>query len=308
MQRTWANGEYLQKKMSPRIPVKSMKDSSRFERAVQGMRAKDMAYKHEITNGNNTNDNCRGYGVVASLCSRFMEAEKRGYMRTERGTPRVKKRTERPDHGTNNQDKQLRHKEVTRQLLKQAIEGPDFALLRIIIRMSPGVKDYLNDRDENGSTLLHRSCEEGNLRLLTLLVELGLDVNSAGENKRTPLHIASLHNNIEIVNLLLNSCADVFAKDTEGSRPVDLCSEPRVRSALLSRMSSRSRSFNTRRTRPVYNKPNMDLNLMRTDSGIILDNNTIDENYTRRKLKSPMSPNRLLSSFRDFRFSKETIV
>ena len=310
MQRRWDKTENTQNRASPKGLSRIAKEASRFERAVRGIRAKDLAYKNDFPYENGTNSNIRGYGMVASLCSRFMGADQKRFMRIERCDTATGREGEKTDDKTGeSQTTQIRHQEVTKQLLKQAIDGRDFALLRIIIRMSPCVKDYLIDKDKDGNTLVHRCCKDGNLRLLTVLIEVGLDVNVKGENKRTPLHIASLHNNIQIVNLLLNSCADVFAKDIEGSRPADLCSDTRVRSTLLCRMNLRSRSFNTKRTRPTtLNKSNIDLNLSRTDSGIVLDNCILKQNHINRKSRTPMSPNRLLSSFRDFRFSKETIV
>lgn len=287
---------------------KGTRETSRFERAMQGMRAKDLAYRSDLQYPMNK-CNVRGYGVVASLCSRFMEAERRGFMLKDNSTHQVTRLCDRPEISNKNHGKHIKHQEVTKQLLKQAIEGSDFALLRIIIRMSPCVKDYLNDVDCNGNTLLHRCCKNGDIRLTTVLVEIGLDVNRPGEHKRTPLHLAALHDNITIVSLLLNSCADVFAKDIEGSRPADLCSDPRVRSTLLSKMSTRARSFNTKRNRPNLRRSNVDLNLSRTDSGIMLDHNIVDDNINnKQKLRTPNSPNKLLSSFRDFRFSKESIV
>ena len=306
MQRRLKNIDGSRNSMSPRGNIKTRKGTSRFETAVQGIRAKDLAIRNDFLHDNDMKKNIHGYGVVASLCSRFMGAEHKRFMPTGRCTSHSKREAEKTDQIY--EQKRVRHQDVTGQLLKQALEGPDFALLRIIIRMSPCVKDYLSDKDQNGNTLIHRCCEDGNLRLLTVLIEVGLDVNVKGENRRTPLHIASLNNHIQIVNLLLNSCADVFAKDREGSRPADLCSDARVRSLLLRKMNWRSRSFSTKWNRPIFSKSNVDLNLSRTDSGIVLENCVFNQIQSCGKSRTPKSPNRLLSSFRDFRFSKETIV
>lgn len=293
------------KEMSFKPHFNGARETSKFERGVQGMRAKDLAIQRELQNAGRNRCDIRGYGVVASLCSRYMEAEHRGFVRNGRGSPRV----DRPAEGTTSKAQPLRHRAVTKKLLKQAIEGKDFAMLRVIIRMSPGIKDYLTDTDEKGDTLLHDCCEKGNLRLLTVLVEIGLNVNTRGAQKRTPLHLASLRNNTPIVSLLLNSCADVFAKDSEGSRPADLCTDLKVRSMLLTRMSSRSRSFKSKRSRPNFSVSNIALDLSRTDSGIVLDSYTADEYFNRKaKWKQPTSPNKLLASLRDFKFSKETLV
>ena len=300
--------EYSQNRMFLKGDIRTAKEASRFERAVRGIRAKDLVYRNDLLYGKSANNTIRGYGVVASLCSRYMGAEHKRFVQMDKCTTDTSRRVDGKDRIYEDKTKHIRHQEVTRQLLKQAIDGPDFALLRLIIRMSPCVKDYLTDKDQNGSTLMHRCCKDGNLRLLTVLIELGLDVNVKGENKMTPLHVAAMQNHLQIVNLLLNSCADVFAKDFEGSRPSDLCSDPRVRSILLSRMNLRSRSFNTKRNRPALGKSDFELNLSRTDSGIVLDNFILNQNQNTGRSITPKSPNRLLSSCRDFRFSKETVV
>ena len=192
--------------------------------------------------------------------------------------------------------RKLSHQEATRLLLKQAIDQSDFALLRVMLRMSPFVKDGFKDKDNHGNNLMHRCCKDGNLRLATILIEAGVDVNVTGEKDQTPLHFASLSNKARIAQLLLNSCADVHKKDAEGSRPVDLCTDPRLRTMLLRRMSTRARSFS--KSRPTnIRKDREDDGLKRTDSGIVIDDLFVSE-----------QKENMLSSYRDFRFSKETMI
>ena len=268
---------------------------SKFEKGVKGMR------QNELMSCNG--DSSMKYNVskihgVAKLSDGVASSF------SQRRANRVKRHIE----NIGIHSKHVRHQDVTRQLLRQAIEGHDFALLKVINRMSPFVKDYLQDKDKAGNNVLHRSCKEGNFRLATVLVETGLDVNIKGERKRTALHLASLANDTNIVSLLLNSCADVFAKDDEGSRPVDLCSNAKVRTQLLRRMSSRSRSFYTKNVRSICSTGKVDVLLSRTDSGIVIDSCPADESQ-KVENKSRESPrNELQSSFRDFRFSKETVV
>ena len=268
---------------------------SKFEKGVKGIRQNelmscngDSSLKHKVSKIHGV---CKLSDAVAGSL-------------LQRRVNRVKSHNE----NTGIHAKHVRHQDVTRQLLRQAIEGQDFALLKVINRMSPFVKDYLQDKDKAGNNVLHRSCKERNFRLATVLVETGLDVNITGERKRTALHLASLANDANIVSLLLNSCADVFAKDDEGSRPVDLCSNSKVRTLLLRRMSSRSRSFYTKKVRPICSTGEVDLLLSRTDSGIVIDRCSADEIKNLRNKRRESFRNELQSSFRDFRFSKETVV
>ena len=302
---------YPPKPLTPKPRVKA--NVSKFEKAVYGIRNQEWIRDLSQVRGPTTAkdvDRLRGYGIVASLCTRFMQGEGKQARLADarrRGSPRIRRKEPPPD--TFNQSKpRIRHQEVIRQLLGQAIESSDFALLNVIIRMSPSVKNYLEDTDENGNTLLHRSCKDSKNRLAVVLVELGLDVNRQGEQNRTPLHLAALQNDIHIVRLLLNSCADVFVKDAEGFRPVDLCSDCKVRSLLLMRMNARSRSFNAKRSKWNYCQSDNDINLSRTDSGIVMENVVIFDNAKIVRTKQAYSRAECLSSFRDFWFSKETIV
>lgn len=287
--------------------VERKQSTSKFEKGVKGIRQNELMYYNSDSNMKHNISKIHG---VAILSSRFFGnrctelADGVASSLSQRRANRVTRHTE----NTGIHSKYVRHHDVTRQLLRQAIEGRDFALLKVIKRMSPFVKDYLQDKDIAGNNVLHRSCMERNFRLVTVLVEIGLDVNITGERKRTALHLASLVNDTNIVSLLLNSCADVFAKDEEGSRPVDLCSDTKVRTLLLRRMSSRSRSFYTKKVRPICLNGEVDLLLSRTDSGIVMDSWSADEGHRIVNKRREPFRNELQSSFRDFRLSKETVV
>lgn len=83
-------------------------------------------------------------------------------------------------------------------------------------------KCVFNYRNIDGWTAGHLICREGDLEILKLLVEKGLDMSLETRNGRTCLHIASLHGHTEIVAYLLTfgEVFDVNVKDTSGSTPL----------------------------------------------------------------------------------------
>ena len=61
---------------------------------------------------------------------------------------------------------------------------------------------------------------------LTLLLEAGVDVDSAGPNGETPLHRAARSGNAAAVTLLAERGADLDVRDAAGRTPLDVVSQP----------------------------------------------------------------------------------
>lgn len=79
----------------------------------------------------------------------------------------------------------------------------------------------VNFRNIDGWTAGHLICREGDLDILKLLVDAGLDLSIETRNGRTCLHIASLHGHKDIVQYLLSKDAvDVNATDSSRSTPL----------------------------------------------------------------------------------------
>lgn len=76
----------------------------------------------------------------------------------------------------------------------------------------------LNYTDEHGNNLLHRECIRGELELIQMLLEKGMDVNAKNNQGLTPLRLARNYNNgtkeEDIVTLLL-SCGAEESKEKE---------------------------------------------------------------------------------------------
>ena len=57
--------------------------------------------------------------------------------------------------------------------------------------------------DNDGNTLLHSACAEGNSMVLQFLVKNGADILAHNGNGDAPIHIASQHSKLDILKVLL---------------------------------------------------------------------------------------------------------
>lgn len=72
----------------------------------------------------------------------------------------------------------------------------------------------LETENKEGKTPLIQAIESGNLQMVTFLLNLGANANTATLiTKRTPLMVALFNNNIQISNLLIDKGANLSARD-----------------------------------------------------------------------------------------------
>ena len=77
-------------------------------------------------------------------------------------------------------------------------------------------------RDSSGGTALHAAMFQKNIKIVTLLLDYGLDINAIGpKNGYTPLHDAVWANNTEAIRLLLSRGADPTIRNHEGLTPME---------------------------------------------------------------------------------------
>mmetsp|Transcript_15099 Transcript_15099/g.32534 ORF Transcript_15099/g.32534 Transcript_15099/m.32534 type:complete len:593 (+) Transcript_15099:460-2238(+) len=80
-------------------------------------------------------------------------------------------------------------------------------------------KDGWNERDQDGSTVLHWGALLGSLEVVNKALDMGLEVDVRAENKQTPLFWAVTRGQVKTVKALLARGADMFAKDSLGASP-----------------------------------------------------------------------------------------
>jgi len=91
----------------------------------------------------------------------------------------------------------------------------------------------INKKDHLGNTALHYAAGAGNKLVVSFLVgSPATTINAKNNVGDTPLHKAAWRNGLEMVKLLVKSRADLFSKNDEGQRPVDLATNPDVKLEL----------------------------------------------------------------------------
>jgi ankyrin repeat protein len=76
--------------------------------------------------------------------------------------------------------------------------------------------DNINAVDQNGSTALHASAEEGNLNIMNCLLNNGSNINAQDNDGYSAFHLACYHGHLQIVNILIDRGMHVNIKDNDG--------------------------------------------------------------------------------------------
>ena len=77
-----------------------------------------------------------------------------------------------------------------RTALQLAVVKHHFGVIMTLNAYSRGFAGWLNSRDRNGNTALHRAAEKGLTDAAKLLVKLGAEKNLQNDDGRTPLDLA----------------------------------------------------------------------------------------------------------------------
>ena len=78
----------------------------------------------------------------------------------------------------------------------------------------------INYKDENGNTMLHYSCDEGNIKIVEKLLNSNCDPNIKNNKNETPLHLASKKGLYDICHILLDNGASLDMYDLELNTPI----------------------------------------------------------------------------------------
>ncbi len=101
--------------------------------------------------------------------------------------------------------------------LRRAIEQNNiFQFSEIFDRLLADKSFDLNGEDEYGQTLLGSAAEDGRLKIIEILLDGGVDVNSSDY----ALHRAIEYANLQVVDLLLDRGANINRLDSNGCTPI----------------------------------------------------------------------------------------
>jgi len=94
-----------------------------------------------------------------------------------------------------------------------------FKIIELLIKAGADVNVKFNENN-----LLHVYINEGgvDLRVVYLLIESGIGVNSIGDSLKTPLHFAARKNRFEVVRCLCEQGANVLMRNSDGLTPLEV--------------------------------------------------------------------------------------
>ena len=96
-----------------------------------------------------------------------------------------------------------------------------FLLLSVLLLFPSREGKCADSADIFGKTSLHTASSRGDVEIVELLLETGIDVNAKNRFGWTPLHLASSKGHIEIVEMLLQDGADRGIKNKFGRTSLD---------------------------------------------------------------------------------------
>ena len=112
---------------------------------------------------------------------------------------------------------------ILRQFLQNARKGDKELFLEVLDKIMALGEKYVNFQDEQGQSALHYAADEGNLKIVEILIKSNADLNLRSNIKRTPLHISCSHGYFDITKLLIENGALINIQDNERNTPIHLC-------------------------------------------------------------------------------------
>ena len=109
-----------------------------------------------------------------------------------------------------------------------AVVGDKIGLSYLILQK----KNIVNEKDQNGRSLLHIASTNGHLEVCSFLLENGANVNEFDNNHCIPLHSAVYHGHEDVIKLLISYGADVNQKNDFGELPEDEAPSERYKNII----------------------------------------------------------------------------
>ena len=81
-------------------------------------------------------------------------------------------------------------------------------------------KKNINHQDTNGFTALHYACDEGNFKIVEILINAHCRVNIKNNHKQTPLHLSAIRGYFDISRKLIQSGAQLNVEDLDKNTPL----------------------------------------------------------------------------------------
>ena len=106
-----------------------------------------------------------------------------------------------------------------RELLLISKKGDKEGLLKLLQNKQINI----NFQNENGWSALHFACDEGNLKVVDILIKSKIDLNLKTNEKKTALHISVFRGYFDISKLLIENGAAINVRDNEQNLPIHLC-------------------------------------------------------------------------------------
>lgn len=122
-------------------------------------------------------------------------------------------------------------------IFNQAVVEGDVAKVKFLLKYG-GNQISVNEKNKFGLTPLQQSCLEGNIRLVMVLLDHGVDIEGKDDKGWTALHFGIIAGHCNIVSLLIESCADLTCVDCKGRLPIDLAQNEDMLVLLATAMES----------------------------------------------------------------------
>ena len=108
------------------------------------------------------------------------------------------------------------------KFLSIAKRGDKEKFLQILSKIYSLPKEYINInyKDVNGYSALHFACDEGNYKIVEILLKSNCEPNLKNNEEKTGLHLSSQHGYFDISKLLIENGALLNIKDSEKNTPL----------------------------------------------------------------------------------------